>query len=402
MSFAGRLSVVRFYAYSSWAKHRVALYFWRIAMNTKEKVVFVGLDASKATLVISVADDGRDGEIWDWGTISTAPISVEEFLKKLAERFDRVEICYEAGPTGYGLYSQIIAFGFTCYVIAPSLIPMRSGERIKTDRRDAERLARLLRAGELTPIWVPDETHEAMRDLVRASDSAAQDQRHKRQLISAFFLRHGLIYYRTKRWTMRYRRWLQRQSFNHPAQQIALQEMVLAERHAVERVARLTASIEELVLSWELGPFVEALQALRGVALISAVTFMAEIGDVHRFENLRKLMAYLGLVPSEYSTGQTTKRGGITKTGNSRVRRTLVEGAWTYRFPAKIGEKKLYVLQKLPPEIQDIAWKAQSRLTARYRRLSQRGKKKTVITTAIARELSAFMWDIARRTMPVS
>ncbi len=265
----------------------------------KEKAVFVGLDASKATLAVSVADDGRDGEIRDWGTVSTDPISVERLLKKLAARFDRVEVCYEAGPTGYGLYRQITAFGFTCYVIAPSLIPMRPGERIKTDRRDAERLARLLRAGELTPIWVPDETHEAMRDLVRARDSAAQDQRHKRQLISAFLLRHGRIYHRPKNWTMRYRRWLQRQSFGHPAQQIALQEMVLAERHAVERVARLTIGIEELVLSWKLGPVVEALQALRGVALISAVTFMAEIGDVRRFENPRKLMAYLGLVPSE-------------------------------------------------------------------------------------------------------
>lgn len=353
-------------------------------------------------MAISVADEGRAGEIRDWGTFSTAPIAVEKLLKKLAARFDQVEVCYEAGPTGYGLYRQITAFGFSCYVVAPSLIPVRPGERIKTDRRDAARLARLLRAGELTPIWVPDETHEAMRDLVRARDSAAEDQRHKRQLISAFLLRHGRVYYRTKPWTMRYRRWLQRQSFDHPAQQIALQEMVLAERHAVERVARLTASIEELVLSWKLGPVVKALQALRGVALISAVTFMAEIGDVRRFESPRKLMAYLGLVPSEYSTGQTTKRGGITKAGNSRVRRTLVEGAWTYRFPAKIGEKKLYVLQELPPEIQDIAWKAQSRLTARYRRLSQRGKKKTVITTAIARELSAFMWDIARRTMPVT
>jgi len=169
----------------------------------KEKVVFVGLDASKATLAVSVADDGRDGEVRDWGTISTAPTSVEKFLKKLAARFDRVEICYEAGPTGYGLYRQITAFGFTCYVVAPSLIPVRPGERIKTDRRDAERFARLLRVGELTPIWVPDETHEAMRDLVRARDSAAEDQRHKRQLISAFLLRHGRIYYRTKPWTMR-------------------------------------------------------------------------------------------------------------------------------------------------------------------------------------------------------
>ena len=371
-------------------------------MRDKSKLVFVGLDVAKDTLAVSVADEGRDGEIRDWGTVSTAPQSVERLLKKLAARFNKVEVCYEAGPTGYGLYRQITAFGFSCSVVAPSLIPVRAGERIKTDRRDAVRLARLLRAGELTPVWAPDETHEAIRDLVRARESAAEDQRHKRQLISAFLLRHGRIYHRTKTWTMRYRRWLQRQSFDHPAQQIALQEMVLAERHAVERVARLTTGIEELVPDWQLGPVVEALQALRGVALISAVTFMAEIGDVRRFENPRKLMAYLGLVPSEYSTGQTIKRGGITKAGNSRVRRTLVEGAWTYRFPARIGEKKLYVLQKLPPEIQDIAWKAQSRLTARYRRLSQRGKKKTVITTAIARELSAFMWDIARRTMPVS
>ncbi|MFT7493388.1 MAG: transposase [Alteromonas macleodii] len=176
--------------------------------------------------------------------------------------------------------------------------PDAFGDQIKTDRRDAERLARLLRAGELTPIWVPDETHEAMRDLVRARDSAAQDQRYKRQLISAFLLRHGRIYYHTKTWTMRYRRWLQRQSFDHPAKQVALQEMVLAERHAVERVGRLTTGIEELMLSWKLGPVVEALQALRGVALISAVTFMAEIGDFRRFEKPRKLMGYLGLAPS--------------------------------------------------------------------------------------------------------
>ena len=371
-------------------------------MKDKLDMAFVGLDASKETLAVAVAIDGRDGELRDWGNFSTSSASVDKLLKKLATHFHKVELCYEAGPTGYGLYRQITSFGFGCSVVAPSLIPMRAGERIKTDRRDAERLARLLRAGELTPIWVPDETHEAMRDLVRARESAAEDQRHKRQLISAFLLRHGRIYHRTKPWTMRYRRWLQQQSFDYPAQQIALQEMVLAERHAVERVARLTAGIEELVPSWRLGPVVDALQALRGVALISAVTFMAEIGDVRRFENPRKLMAYLGLVPSEYSTGQTVRRGGITKAGNSRVRSTLIEGAWTYRFPARIGERKLYVLQKLPAEIQDIAWKAQSRLTARYRRLNQRGKKKTVITTAIARELSAFMWDIARRTMPMS
>ncbi len=215
-------------------------------MEDKGKVVFVGLEVSKDMLSVSAADEGRDSEIRDWGTVSTAPSVVERLLKKLATRFHRVDVCYEAGPTGYGLYRQIAAFGFARCVVAPSLIPMRAGERIKTARRDAMRLARLLRAGELTPVWVPDETHEAMRDLVRARESAAEDQRHKRQLISAFLLRHGRIYHRPKTWTMRYRRWLQMQSFDHPALQIALQEMVLAERHAVERVARLTTGIEGL------------------------------------------------------------------------------------------------------------------------------------------------------------
>jgi transposase len=370
-------------------------------MKEKQKEAYIGIDVSKNAYVIAIAEDGRDGEVRNIGIIEAKPLAVEKLLKKLATRFHRLHICYEAGPTGYGLYRQIKSLGFNCCVIAPSLTPMKPGDRIKTDRRDAERLARLLRAGELTPIWVPDEVHEAIRDLVRARESAARDQRQKRQMISSYLLRHGRTYHRPKTWTMRYRRWLQRQSFDHQAQQIALQEMVLAERHAVERLGRLTASIEELMADWSLGPVVEALQALRGVALISAVTFMAEIGDVRRFDHPKKLMAYLGLVPSEYSTGLTTKRGGITKAGNSRVRRTLVEGAWTYRYPARIGERKLYILQKVSPEIQDIAWKAQSRLTARYRRLNQRGKKKTVVTTAIARELSAFMWDIARKTMPV-
>lgn len=395
--FVRWLNAVRICAGSERAARLAALHFWRHDLKDRSKVVFVGRDVAKNRLAVSVAHEGRDGEIRDWETVSARPQSVKRLLKKVAARFSEVEVCYEAGPTRYGLYRPIMAFGFSCSVVARTLIPVRVAERTKTDRRDAMRLARRLRAGEITPIWVPDETHESIRDLVRAREVAAEDQRHKRQLISAFLLRHGRIYHRPKTWTMRYRRWLQRQSFDHPAQQ-----MLLAERHAVERVAWLTTGFGERVPDRQWGPVVEALQSLRGVALVSAVTFVAEIGDVRRFENPRKLMAYPDLVPSAYSTGQTIKRGGITKAGNSRVRRTLVEGAWTYLFPARIGEKKPYVLQKLPPEIQDIAWKAQSRRTARYRRLSQRGKKKTVIPTAIARELSAFMWDIARRTMPVS
>ncbi len=269
---------------------------------TKEQLrIHVGIDVSKDKLAVAIAGGGVRDEVLSLGTFGNTPASVDRLLKKLSGRGLPVSVCYEAGPTGYGLYRQVRAFGFECCVVAPSLIPVRAGDRVKTDRLDAIRLARLFRAGELTPIWVPDETHEAMRDLVRARESAAEDQRHKRQLVSAFMLRHGRIYHRTKPWTMRYRRWLQSQIFDHPAHQIALQEMLQAERNATERHDRLTGHIEALVPEWDLAPAVNALQALRGVALISAVTFMAEIGDVRRFESPVKLMAYLGLVPSEYS-----------------------------------------------------------------------------------------------------
>jgi len=371
-------------------------------MKDNHSTTYVGIDVSKDKLAVAVAGGASGSEVLSLGTFANSPGSVDKLLKRLAARSARVSVCYEAGPTGYGLYRQVRAFGFECSVVAPSLIPVRAGERVKTDRLDAIRLARLFRAGELTPIWVPDATHEAMRDLVRARESAAGDRRHKRQLVSAFLLRHGRVYHRTKPWTMRFRQWLQRQAFEHPAHQIALQEMLQAERNASERLDRLTARIEAMVPEWSLAPVVKALQAMHGVALISAVTFMAEIGDVRRFDTPVKLMAYLGLVPSEYSTGKTTRRGGITRAGNARVRHKLIEGAWTYRYPARPGAKKLYILREQFPEVQDIAWKAQSRLTARYRKLRRNGKKTTVITTAIVREMAAFMWDIARRTMPAN
>ncbi len=383
-------------------------------MRKAHGTIYVGIDVSKDKLAVAIAGGERGDEVLSLGTFENTPASVGKLLKKLAGR-GNISACYEAGPTGYGLYRQIRAAGCECCVIAPSLIPVRAGERVKTDRLDAQRLARLLRAGELIPVWgegrpgidpgdqfSPEhETHEAMRDLVRARESAAEDRRHKRQLVSAFLLRHGRVYQRSKPWTMRYRRWLQTLTFDHPAHQIALQEMLQAERNASERLDRLTGHIEALVPDWTLAPAVNALQALRGVALISAVTFMAEVGDVRRFETPVKLMAYLGLVPSEYSTGKTTRRGGITRAGNARVRHKLIEGVWTYRLQARPGERKLYILREQSPEVQDIAWKAQSRLTARYRQLIQRGKKPTVVTAAIAREMAAFMWDIARRTMPV-
>ncbi len=281
-------------------------------------------------------------------------------------------------------------------VVAPSLIPKRPGDRVKTNRRDALSLARLLRAGELTGVWVPDEGHEAMRDLVRARAAAVETLRVHRQQVSAFMLKHGRTYPRKRSWTMRYLRWLQEQQFDHPAHQIALQEMIEAVRVSKERVDRLEGAIEEFVPRWSLAPVVRALQALRGVDLIVAVTFATEVGDASRFENPRQLMGYLGLVPGERSTGDTIRRSGITKAGNRRVRHMLIESAWTYRHPPKVGAKKLYRLEQAPPKVREIAWKAQTRLTARYRMLSGRGKRTTVVCTAIARELAAFMWAVAK------
>ena len=369
-------------------------------MKDRVKEVFVGIDVAKASHAVALAESGRSGEVRIFGTISATPEAVRRLVTKLSKNYERLCFCYEAGPTGYGLYRQLMELGHECIVIAPSLTPVRAGDRIKTDRRDAVRLARLFRAGELTAIWVPDATHEAMRDLVRARQSAVEDLRCKRQMISSLMLKHGRSYPGKKTWGARHQRWLQQQKFDHPGHQIALQEMVLAERHARERVDRLMTAIGDLVPGWSLGGAVEALQSLRGVALIGAVTFMTEVGDVRRFDHPRQLMAFLGLVPSEHSTGMSTRRGSITKAGNARVRRTLVEGAWAYRWAPRIGVKQFYQHRKVSSEIQDIAWKAQSRLTGRYRRLTKRGKKSTVVTTAIARELVGFMWDIARRSMP--
>lgn len=320
---------------------------------------FVGIDVAKLRNAIAIADAGREGEVRFFGEVDASATSMRRVIERIVGKFDRVHFCYEAGPTGYGLYRLIRSLGHECSVVAPSLIPRKSGDRVKTNRRDALSLARLLRAGELTAVWVPDEGHEAMRDLVRARAAAVETLRVHRQQVSAFVLKHGRVYPRKKGWTMRYLRWLQEQRFDHPAHQIALQEMVEAVRISKERVERLERTIEEFVPAWSLAPIVRALQTLRGVDLIVAVTFVTEVGDVKRFESPRQLMGYLGLVPGERSSGETIRRGGITKAGNGRVRHMLVESAWTYRYPPKIGKTKLYRLEQAPPKVREIAWKAQ-------------------------------------------
>jgi transposase len=361
---------------------------------------FIGIDAAKRRNAVAVADAGREGEVRFFGEVDASPESMRRLAAKLTAKYDRLNFCYEAGPTGYGLHRLLTGLGHACTVVAPSLIPRKPSDRVKTNRRDAITLARLLRANELTPVWVPDTAHEAMRNLVRARAAAVKDVGLKKRQVSAFLLRHSRIFPRQKNWGARYRGWLETQSFEHPADQIVLQESIEGVRIAEERLARIERAIEEFLPAWSLAPLVDALQALRGVDLVTAVTFVVEVGDVRRFENPRQLMGYLGLVPGERSTGETVRRGSITKMGNARMRHLLIESAWTYRHPPRVGVKKLAKLGRVSPKVREIAWKAQSRLTARFRTLTARGKKTTVTCTAIARELAAFMWAVAREAQP--
>jgi transposase len=282
-------------------------------------------------------------------------------------------------------------------VVAPSLIPKKPGDRVKTNRRDALSLVKLLRAGELTAVWVPDQRHEAMRDLTRARDAAVKDLRGKRQQLSSFLLRQGLHYCAGKRtWTKTHMNWLASQKLEHAEQRLVFEEMMLAIRQAQERIERLEQAVGVAVPDWSLAKVVTALMAMRGMDLVSATTFLAEIGDLSRFATPRELMAYLGLVPSEDSTGDTVKRGPITKVGNRRARRMLVECAWSYQHPPRVGKDKQEKVAAAPPVVREIAWKAQCRLSGRYRTLVRRGKLKTVAITAVAREFAGFIWAVAR------
>jgi transposase len=345
---------------------------------------------------VAIAEAGRSGDVRFFGEIDNTPNATEKLVRKLAAKYGRLTFCYEAGPTGYGLYRQIKTLGHDCVVAAPSLIPKKPGDRVKTNRRDALNLAKLLRADELTAVWVPDERHEAMRDLVRARGAAVDDLKSKRQQILSQLLRLGRHFPGKKTWTRAHMIWLASQKLAHREQRIAFEEMLLAERQAQERVVRLDQAIVAAVPDWSLAKLVTALMALRGLNLVAATIFLAEIGDLTRFANARQLMGYLGLVPSEDSTGEEVKRGGITKAGNHRARRVLVECSWSYRHPPRVGKKKLDKVAAAPREVQEIAWKAQARLTTRYRALARRGKRPTVIVTAIARELAGFIWAVGR------
>ena len=361
-----------------------------------DRITYVGLDVHKDSIVIAVAAGGLRGEVREYGRIANTSAALDRLLRKLGGDGMKLRFCYEAGPCGYGIHRRLSARGHECVVVAPSLIPKRAGDRVKTDRRDAASLAKLHRAGELTAVWVPDCRHEAMRDLVRARLDAVHSLRRARQQLSGFLLRQGCHYGRPA-WTKLHRRWLAGLSFAQAVHHIVLEDYIAAVEGAKARRDRLTAQIEAMLPDWTLAPIVAAVQTMRGMELVNAATLIAELGDLSRFANPGQLMAYLGLVPSEYSSGATIKRGGITKAGNGAARRLLIEAAWSYRFPARLSREVLLRQERQPKLIRDIAWKGQLRLCARYRRLVRTGKPANIVTTAIARELTGFVWAIARQ-----
>jgi transposase len=376
---------------------------WELAAQSyirKEPVMghrtrFVGLDVHAKFISVAVAE--HDGEDRFVGSIPNRLSAITKMIKRLGDKRD-LRVCYEAGPCGYVLYWQLTRMGVACEVVAPTLVPMKAGDRVKTDRRDSLKLARSYRSGDLTSVWVPDAEHEALRDIVRAREAAKKDQRAARHRLQKFLLRHDQRYSGGERaWGVHYRRWLQGLKFEHQTLEAVFLDYLSEVDRQAERVTRLDAAIEDAVerAPEHLRSVICGLQAMRGVAKITAVGVAAEVGSFLRFEHPRQLMGYSGAVPSERSSGGDQRRGAITKTGNAHVRRLITEAAWAYRHRPKLYPKLRKRQEGLDQRVKDIAWKAQQRLNQRYRHLIGRGKKQQKAVMAVARELLAFMWEIA-------
>ncbi|MFH1570268.1 MAG: IS110 family transposase [Gemmatimonadota bacterium] len=357
----------------------------------------VALEQHMDSITVGIAVAGRQPpELY--GDIPATPEAVRKLARRLDDGRTHLRFCYEAGPCGYGLYRQLSQLGYECTVVA--LSPRRPGERIKTDRRDALTLARQHRSGDLVAVWVPDEEQEVIRDLVRCREDFKHAERRAKQRVNSFLLRHGRVYPGRCRWTKAHGQWLSSQCFAHPVQQLVFQEYVDAVRGATRLVATLEQDLAEALEGWSLAPVVRGLMALRGVGLVVAMTVVAELGDMTRFDSPVQLMAYVGEVPSEHSSGRTRRQGAITKTGNGHVRRLLTEAAWCYRLPARKTAHLQRRAEQTSEVVQAIAWKAQKRLCGRYRHLMARGKPTGKVITAVARELTGFIWAIAQETMP--
>lgn len=366
-----------------------------------KKIHYIGLDAHKESIAIALAQGRSREQAKYWGSCGGSLISLERALRKLARELGvkpkELKLCYEAGPTGFTIARHFIGLGLEVVVAAPTKTTRKPGEKVKTDKRDAIKLAREYRNGDIVAVRVPPAIDEAVRDVSRARTDASDDLARARQRLKSFLLRSGYRYQNKANWSEAHMRYLRELKLQDPAQQIVLEEYLLAINSGIERVERLTAKLKDLLEHWQWAPVVRALMALRGFQEVAAMTAISELGDLRRFANPRKLMAFLGLVPGEHSTGSKRRQGSITKCGNSHARWMLVECAQHYRKPPKVSAPLSRRQEGQPQIVKQLSWRAQERLHRRYWRLKARHLPENKIIIAIARELSAFLWELMHK-----